>query len=651
MSRAVSRAEDKELPPGDEAALALVAGSVAIAPLGLIYVLLFVSAKHVPLGVRLLHLTYEVIHTLGAGCLVAVLLFGLFKVCGRRESWFWLWGGFLVSFALWPLVDATVHRRTIVLASNVGLGAPGVGVTVLRIAQHLAVGFSLMMMPYFGITAARVEEKVLRRWAPGVVLLLGMSVGILNHYLLADEYEDAHFVMLWAAWGLSGGAIFALLRRRLERRRKTIGLFALGAALLFFVPTPMDVRLQLFRKPGAGASFILAQTVWSLPEVPPVEASLPARRRNKEKFGHAAGCVVLLTIDALRADVLSAAYAPRFPELSYLKDHGLSFSEAITPGSQTSVSLTSLFSGRYFSELEWDYHGTDKRRRLYAVGDPTPRLAELLQKSGVRSFSALSPGFLGGAYGVARGFDDERVLTEKRHARAEETAGLLLEELSKFPGERRFLFTHVMDAHEPYDRGALHEGSPKERYLSEVEMVDAWVGRIRRALQRHRPRDGYLIVSTDHGEAFGEHDTTFHSKSLYQELIHVPLLVWGPGLAPVESDDEASLIDVGPTVLELFGQETPPWHKGDSLLGRPANFERTYPLAAEGRLRRAYFDEVNGLKVIESLRIKTTEVYDLKIDPDELHNLFGKDPRAEMAIARSRAFFAQIEKPEFPYKR
>jgi hypothetical protein len=111
------------------------------------------------------------------------------------------------------------------------------------------------------------------------------------------------------------------------------------------------------------------------------------------------------------------------------------------------------------------------------------------------------------------------------------------------------------------------------------------------------------------------------------------------------------LIDVGPTVLELFGLKTPPWHKGDSLLGRANDFERTFPLAAEGRLRRAYFDRVTNLKVIESLRINTTEVYDLKTDPGELNNLFGESPRAEQAVARSRAFFSSIEKPWFPYKR
>jgi arylsulfatase A-like enzyme len=148
-------------------------------------------------------------------------------------------------------------------------------------------------------------------------------------------------------------------------------------------------------------------------------------------------------------------------------------------------------------------------------------------------------------------------------------------------------------------------------------------------------------VSADHGEAFGEHATFQHTKTLYDELVRVPLLVRGPGVAPRAIDTRVGLVDLGPTILDLFGVETPASFEGQSLVpllkgGAPA-LDR--PLVAEGRLRRAMYLP-DGLKVIEDDRRKTVEVYDLGRDPGELDNLFDRDPgRSDAAVATLRAFF------------
>jgi arylsulfatase A-like enzyme len=126
-------------------------------------------------------------------------------------------------------------------------------------------------------------------------------------------------------------------------------------------------------------------------------------------------------------------------------------------------------------------------------------------------------------------------------------------------------------------------------------------------------------------------------------MIHVPLLVWGPGILPRRLPHRASLIDVGPTVLQLFGQPRPESMMGRSLLPlmRGASDTLPRPTFAEGRLRRAYLTE-DGLKVIEDSVRKVVEVYDLNRDPDELTNLFDVEPeRAGPAVAAMRAFFAE----------
>jgi arylsulfatase A-like enzyme len=163
-------------------------------------------------------------------------------------------------------------------------------------------------------------------------------------------------------------------------------------------------------------------------------------------------------------------------------------------------------------------------------------------------------------------------------------------------------------------------------------------------------------VAADHGEAFGEHGTIYHTKTLYEELLRVPLIVRGPGIAARRIDRHVTLMDLGPTLLDVFGVDTPPGFMGQSLVpllqGRDAPLDR--PVLAEGRLRRAlYFGD--HLKVIEDERRKLVEVYDLLADPGEMRNLFDADSQRVLpGLAALRAFFEAhaYAKPGYspPYK-
>jgi arylsulfatase A-like enzyme len=235
----------------------------------------------------------------------------------------------------------------------------------------------------------------------------------------------------------------------------------------------------------------------------------------------------------------------------------------------------------------------------------------------------------------------------RQHATAREIMDPLIQRLTQAGPGPLLLFAHLTEPHAPYDRGG-QEGTAWERYLAEIRVADAQIARLVQLINRRFADRAYLFVTSDHGEAFGEHGTREHSKTLYEELLRVPLFVRGPGVAARRIDQRVGLIDLGPTILDLFGVETPPEFMGQSLVpllaGGDAPLDR--PLLAEGRLRRALY--LGDMKIIDDPRRKVVEAYDLEADPGEARNLFsafagpsdGHTPRVNAALAALRAFFA-----------
>jgi membrane-anchored protein YejM (alkaline phosphatase superfamily) len=334
----------------------------------------------------------------------------------------------------------------------------------------------------------------------------------------------------------------------------------------------------------------------------------------------------------------------------------MTFARVTSAGSQTSVALSTLFSGRYFSQLEWTSHGVGAMRFLYPAADGFPRFPELLAAKGVRTASFCSLNFLAGEYGVLRGFSEESIIPGGReHAHARQVIDPLLERLGRAGPEPLFAYAHMMEPHAPYDRGA-RKGSNRDRYESEIAVSDAEIGRVMKLLLQRFPDRAVLIVSSDHGEAFGEHGTFYHTKTVYEELLRVPLFIMGHRIAARRVDRHVGLVDLGPTILDVFGVETPGGFMGQSLVPLLAGMDKQLdrPILAEGRLRRALYMD-SGLKIIEDARRKTVEAYDLSGDPDELKNLFDTDrDRVLPGLIALRRFFAlhSLSKPgyETPYK-
>jgi arylsulfatase A-like enzyme len=311
--------------------------------------------------------------------------------------------------------------------------------------------------------------------------------------------------------------------------------------------------------------------------------------------------VLLITVDTLRADRLTAAGYPRAttPNLDALAAEGLRFTHAETPRAKTTPAIASLMTGLYPHE-----HGA--RDLLVPLAGDHALLAERLRAAGWSTAAIVGNYVLIDRFsGLARGFD--RWIEElpdrqgvppddapQRTARSMSDAAL--SELAREDGgEPWFLWLHYMDPHGLYDpppehrvfRSDVPEAIPddpghvaqynvppgcrmadgrvdaarvRDLYDGEVRYADAEIGRVLAALRASGELERTIVVVTaDHGENLGEHRDWFeHGRDAYETTCRVPLLVRLPALlpdrpAPGVRKGSVSLADVAPTLLDLLG--------------------------------------------------------------------------------------------------
>ena len=565
--------------PGIRVAAGLFAGSVLLAAVdaGVIALTLPLPSAGVPL--RIAHHVFDAAETVGVGALVAAGV-GAFAGLVRLPRWASM--GVAVATTL-ALVHLAIGEELTRLASLTREG---------RFETAILAGYLLFLGVLLPAAFAVALLLSPRPWLRLLPLLFAVAVLAGDHVPLPDDYLGIHVVVAWGAAMLGGAAVASLFERaglalsRSRRGRPILAVIAAFAILGVVVPPSNAVRFELFRHTGAIAPWILATTLWRAPRprgpvapvspspwfedrsaAPPVPPSVPPLFPRD-------AVIVLITVDAMRADaVADPANVALFPTLTELKRDGVTFTRASAPASQTALSLSTLFTGRYFSELVWTDFGAGRTKHLYPSEDPSPRFPQILSDHGVATANFAGLVFLGNAWGVTRGFREETVTVESwRHARAAELIDPLLDRLHRAGPGPLFLYTHLMEPHEPYDRGRK-DGTPYERYLSEIAVADAQVGRVLRLLRR-RFRDRWaLFVSSDHGEAFGEHQSFQHGKTLYEELLHVPLLAVSPLFRSRKVDEPVGLVDLGPTILTTSSAlDTLPTFQGESpapmLVGR-----------------------------------------------------------------------------------
>ncbi len=640
-----SRGESRE--QGERAGKGRLFGSVRALLLGVVLlvlvnaVVLFVAVEMPEQGwqIRGLHHLFDAGQHLGVGLCAAVGLAACGKLGLRYPRNLLLLAAFSFGIGALTLVeDASGFAHRLVPS------APGLGLWLVVTIVSGAV-----------VLAAVVGRFSSRPWLRWGTALVGVAAMAVNHFILPDDYPGAHLFMAIAAVTLVASAFAgAPLPTWWPRVQRALPwtLASLFAASTLAIPPGNTLLLNMLRLEGAvvtpflarmgaagsggDAHFPLEWEPWlrdraTAKAVSPTDAAILPED----------GIVILLTIDSLRADVLAdRRHDDRLPNLAALRDESVSFTEARAPGSQTVYTLAQMFMGTYYSMQYWTE--IEGERDLWPHEDETRRFPEILAEAGVATANFATAKWLVNRFGIVRGFTEDEFVEPKRtrYTLTSRTIPKVIERLEQHRGGRLFIYTHALDAHftvSPKKKKA----EPLERYLANLELADARLGELRKAIERLGLSDRVvLIVSSDHGEAFGEHDTHHHRSTLYDELLRVPLIVHGPGIRKGEVDVPVTLMDLGPTILDLFGQPTPGHFMGQTLVpllvGKKHDLKR--PIAAEGRLKKALLFP-DGYKAIVDDRHNTAEVYDLGRDREEAHNLLDSSQQALRRVQVLRMFF------------
>lgn len=525
------------------------------------------------------------------------------------------------ALALYPLV---VPARLLLLAA-------------FALAPLAVVGLArALLRPRPGPSKTRARLARSGRW---LALLLALGAATLNGRVFRADLFEVHGAGVWLVALWLAEIVDAWSGPSLPPSRRAWIVTALaGVALVAvaLVPPSNHVRLLVLRSPTALGANVFAALTWPAPRLPasftapmeePDAAAAPGPR-----FADAP-LVVLVTIDSLRADVLLGGLAdsdPRpsapvgLPNFEAIARESVVFTNAHAAAGDSVGSLSSLFASRPRSSLAWSRRGEGVLHGDYPAEDPSPRVASILDARGVVTTSLVSAQLLAGELGVARGFADERLLAHGRaRALAPVVMRALLDALADVDERPQLVFAHFTDAHAPYSAPGASRSPPRERYLRALAEIDRQLGELREALAASGLADRVvLIVAGDHGEAFGEHGPIGRDKPLYEEALRVPLLVRASGLRAHAVGEPVSLLDVGPTVLAVFGAPVPGEFMGETLAPLLAGerFRRRSRLVAESRTQRVIFE--GTLKAILDTRKKTLEIFDLERDPREVENLF-----------------------------
>jgi arylsulfatase A-like enzyme len=417
--------------------------------------------------------------------------------------------------------------------------------------------------------------------------------------------------------------------------------------------------------------------------------------------------VVLITIDTLRADfVFGGPHQPETPFFDRLAQHGTVFTAAYAPSSWTVPSMASLFTS--LAPLSHGViHGRiDPLADAAAGGDSHAitgqpvlpaslvTLAERLQAAGYRTVGVPSNLHLRAALGFAQGFDHYHAAAEfadaprvNAHVREQLESAFGSDWKLAWKRQPTFLWVHYFDPHDPYD---AHEPW-MSRYAPDfaADPSSFPTGRVMRDLVRAYPNPGteiaariaalyqseisflddhvrrldeeiglssdnvLLIVTADHGEGMAEHGRLGHGNSLYEELVHIPLLVHWPAQLRTgqRMNVPVSLLDVYPTILDLLGLTPPSGLQGTSVvpLLRGELTQAAPPLVFHlDRVKEACTAVRDGdWKLIHSDRPEeSVQLFDLRRDPGELHDVAASYPaEVERLASTLHATLQALPKP------
>ncbi len=379
--------------------------------------------------------------------------------------------------------------------------------------------------------------------------------------------------------------------------------------------------------------------------------------------------IILVTLDTVRADRMGFLGSPRklTPYLDALARQSVVFTRAYSQVPLTTASHATILTGTYPQFHKVNDFGIP-------LGEDLPYAPDLLRARGYRTAAFVgslildpaaksAPGFERGFETYDAGFHRRRPgenRYESIERRGEQVATRALAWLNQHPRGPFFLWVHLYDAHDPYDPPEPFKSRyPSAPYDGEVAYVDSVMGWFLSQLRsRGLYENSVIAVMSDHGEALGEHGELTHGVFLYDETIHVPLLIKLPHEVSggKRIDRRVGLVDVLPTLLQAVGVPIPQDIQGESMLPfmktlragaggkavpappeRPAYAESDYPHRTFG------WSALHSLRTGKYLFIAAPhpELYDQVVDPQADHNLASSSEAVAATLAGQLESFQQ----------
>ena len=384
---------------------------------------------------------------------------------------------------------------------------------------------------------------------------------------------------------------------------------------------------------------------------------------------------ILLTIDTLRKDVLGC-YGNEdglTPFIDSLQNKSIRFTKAHSPGPYTQAAFPGILTSSYYLE-----YGRQKM-----LSEKRIMISEVLQRAGITTVGFHSNPYISAYFGWNRGWDvfydsmEDEVDDAVPYIKAGEinkkvSAWLSWHTEGVIDYKPFFLWVHYMDVHEPYvperkyvdmvdpsiklteeemfqlfkgvllsrdvaDRGVVE--ALKKLYCAHVREIDDGVREFFGILEKYNVlEDSAIIITSDHGDEFGEHGGLSHDGKMYEELVNVPLLIFEPERKIAEvSDLLVSTLEIPPTIASLFGLGPVDAFEGHSLLPL-----KDYPVKGvfgeavdkhgsreKGEEKEVHYYLEGNLKMIYCETDDSWELYDLDSDPGERTNIIETAPASE----------------------
>jgi arylsulfatase A-like enzyme len=378
--------------------------------------------------------------------------------------------------------------------------------------------------------------------------------------------------------------------------------------------------------------------------------------------------VILISIDSLRSDHLSCYGYQRetSPNLDRLANENILFQNAFSTTTWTFSAHRSLLTSTF-------PEATDLRTYMDPIPSNVVTIAEVFADHGYETAGFVSIDLLDSKYGFGQGFqlyDDDSVdYASPKDAHFDITTPTLHHAVEQWLGRKSqkpfFLFLHYWDVHydynppSPYDKmfnpdykgdmsffdfiknPKIHKDMHPDDleqilalYDGEIAFTDFYIGKLFHQLKKAGLYENSLIVVTaDHGDEFFEHGKKGHMRTLYDEVLRVPLIMKFPSGSAIEPnqkvDDVVSIVDIMPTILGSLGMTPSSEVQGRNLI--PAL--RGIPLPKDAFIYASLRNQMFALrsarsKFIQRSNLPTKEFYDLMADPGETKNIL-KNQRNE----------------------